>query len=443
MELLKLFKAKRIRTIVLILILFIIFIASLFIRNIVPSFYVFSIFFIILVFIFSQYLNFEYKLYILFALILFIFLFFIIVLKGRSGLAESFGNYIILLLAFSAVGYYLDRLRQKLEEKGKNKIYKTAFLYILFAFLILSVVIFIKDFYNDAEYAALIKKGILNSAEVVKSNYLRVFDKDRYYSKVNNATINSQTYEPHFVIGIDSPEQGSNLSGSATIKGFAIEAGSTNNTGIDRLEFFLDGKPGDGKYLGRYKAAFEGQEPTIELINNLYSNFYDRLPTKDELSFWSMNLEWHVISYYDVINIFKDNSKILDVSPNKEMYVTILYKVVLNREVDGEGLKFWIDKLSSGTSYQDVLNSILGSGEFSTLSDNYYNKIKTIKPDPCLVRKEIGDKYGKQFYLSGFSFIFDSTKFKNGEHSLYAYARSPVFGWDYAKINLTIDNDIN
>jgi hypothetical protein len=134
MELLKIFKAKRIWTIILTFLLFILFIISLFIRNIFPSFYVFSIFFIVLIFIFSQYLNFDHKLFILFALILFVFLFFLIFINGKSGLAESFGNYIILLLVFSVICFYLDNLKQILGKKGKADYIKLLFyqFYLLF-----------------------------------------------------------------------------------------------------------------------------------------------------------------------------------------------------------------------------------------------------------------------------------------------------------------------
>ena len=52
----------------------------------------------------------------------------------------------------------------------------------------------------------------------------------------------------------------------------------------------------------------------------------------------------------------------------------------------------------------------------------------------------MGDKYGKQFYLSGFDVSFDSTKFKNGDYELYVYAHSPLFGWDFEKVNICINN---
>ena len=440
MELLKLFKTKRIWTIILTFLLFILFITSLFIRNIVPSLYVFSIFFMVLVFIFSQYLNFDHKLFILFALILFIFFFFLII-KGDFASAQSFANYIILLLVFSAIGFYLDNLKQILEKKGKNRLYKTAFLSILVAFLVFSIFIFIKDFYNNIEYTAIIKKSVLNSAEAVKNNYLRVFNKDRYYNKVDSIVIDNKKYEEQIFIGIDYPEKDSNVSGRVAIKGWAVETNSVDNTGIDKIELFLDGKPGDGKFLGKYLIVYKEEAETLKLINNLYSNFYDRSPSKDELSFWAMNLEWNTMSYYDVINIFINNSKILEKNLGEEEYVSILYRIVLNREADEIGLKHWVEILSnSSANYNDVLYSFLNSDEFKVLSESYYKKVKIKEPDLDLVRRDVGNKYGKQFYLSGFSFVFDSTKFKNGEHTIYIYAHSPIFDWDYRTIDVDVKN---
>ena len=56
------------------------------------------------------------------------------------------------------------------------------------------------------------------------------------------------------------------------------------------------------------------------------------------------------------------------------------------------------------------------------------------------IRKDVGEKYGKQFYLSGFDVYLDSTKVENGKHTIYIYAHSPVFGWDYKALDIDIKN---
>ena len=57
-----------------------------------------------------------------------------------------------------------------------------------------------------------------------------------------------------------------------------------------------------------------------------------------------------------------------------------------------------------------------------------------------IFRKNVGEKYGTQFYPSGFNFKIDSTKYKNGKHTIYIYAHNPVFGWDYKTLTINIEN---
>jgi len=78
------------------------------------------------------------------------------------------------------------------------------------------------------------------------------------------------------------------------------------------------------------------------------------------------------------------------------------------------------------------------------LCRDYYNKISEYveytNVGINLPREDIGNSYGEQFKMSGFIFNFDSTKFKNGEHTIYVYAHSPYFGWDYISFNIYINN---
>ena len=134
---------------------------------------------------------------------------------------------------------------------------------------------------SNAEYATTVKKGILNSTDVIKNNYLRVFNKDEYYSNVNYVTIDNNKYEEMIIVEIDEPKKDSHVSGGVPIKGWAIEKNATNSTGIDRIEFFLDGKPGDGRFLGKYSQNYEGEAETVKIIKNLYLHFYNRFPSNE------------------------------------------------------------------------------------------------------------------------------------------------------------------
>ncbi len=56
---------------------------------------------------------------------------------------------------------------------------------------------------------------------------------------------------------------------------------------------------------------------------------------------------------------------------------------------------------------KSITDIFINSDEFKILSDNYYDSVLTRKGSLNIFRKEVGEKYGKQFYLSGFDFKFE------------------------------------
>ena len=353
-------------------------------------------------------------------------------------LIDSITFYIPCFFILSSLGFIYE---EKIEKRITFRKKKISYLCLFCVFSVLFIFLFISFNLEQPSIKIIINntKTIINNTKEVTN---RTFNKEEYYSKKEFEVIDGEKVKEKIIISAYSSQQGIPFPGKIKIKGWALEKNSKYDTGINRIEFFLDGKPGDGKYLGKFSQNYDTELETKKFIKNLYFNFYDRSPSKDELSFWAMNLEWNNMSYYDVANSIINSSKIFERKLQKEECIRILYKGALNREADGEGLKHWVKTLSNGdANYNDVLYSFLNSSEFKALSENYYKKVKIKEPDLDLVRRDVGDKHGKQFYLSGFSFVFNSTKFKNGEHNLYVYAHSPIFGWDYVKINLIINNN--
>src|SRR4030042_5359049 len=122
------------------LVFFVLLVISIISRGIFPEIYQISIFFAILIFIFSQYFDFEYKLLIGFALFLLIICLFLLIFKLDT-LAEYFANYVYGFLVLGIIGYFFDNLREKLKSKGTLKIFKIVFLSILILFLFASAFI--------------------------------------------------------------------------------------------------------------------------------------------------------------------------------------------------------------------------------------------------------------------------------------------------------------
>ena len=142
------------------------------------------------------------------------------------------------------------------------------------------------------------------------------------------------------------------------------------------------------------------------------------------------------MSYYDIAGNIINESNFMNRSLSDEDFTSTLYRGLLNRDWDGS----WADKLKTDLTRDGLLYVIINSIEFNKLSENYYKSISIKENDLDIIRRDVGEKYGKQFTLSGFSFDFDSTKFNNGKYSLYIYAHSPIFGWDYTKLKIQIEN---
>lgn len=439
MEILSYIKKNKIGLII-VNILFFLLVLSIIIRYSFPIFYPVSIFFVILIFILAQYFDLDCRCFVIFSFILISVCPFLLFFNLER-LAEYFANYMYAFLVFGIAGYFLDKFRLKLKIKKRIKIYRIIFLVFFLVFISISGILYYKDYKVENEgsrnYTKIVEKYSIKWANLTKKAYLKLFDKNLYY----NSLMTGNNRKKNIIIEIEKPPVGTKLSGVADIVGYAIEKNSNENTGIDEIEFFLDGMPWKGKNLGSFKQFYvKGNFNTVSLINDLYLNSIERLPSKEELNYWVTNLEWSIMKYSEVANIILNNKEFKDLNLSNDEFIKIIYRCLLKREFDQSGFNYWMDALNGGLDRASVINVFIDSEEFQSISNDYYSTILIRKEKLDIYRGKVGDEYGKQFYLSGFNFSFDSTKFKNGFHTIYVYARSPVFGWDYRTLIVNIEN---
>ncbi|MBA7655467.1 hypothetical protein ES703_63371 [subsurface metagenome] len=245
MKILKFIKEKKL-SLSIYLLFFAFLIISIVLRNINPEIYPVSIFLMILIFVLSQYFNFEYRYLIGSALVMLIACPFLLI-GGYEKLAEYFANYVYGFLVLGVVGYFLDNLREKVKKKGYFKIYKIIFLSIFIIFLVFYIFVGGKDY-------------IKTIPTEVKEIYMRTFHKEVYYSFKEEVSVNGEVLRGNIEIAIDNPQDGDDISGLFILEGWAIEHnGSIKDSVIDMIEIFLDGKPREGKFIGY-------TEPNVERI---------------------------------------------------------------------------------------------------------------------------------------------------------------------------------
>jgi hypothetical protein len=340
-------------------------------------------------------------------------------------LIDSITFYTPCFLILASLGFIYEEKIDKRITFSKKKI---SYLLLFLVFGALFICLFI-SFNLEAPST----KMIINNT---KGAISRTFYKEQYYSKKEIVIIGGEKLKEKITISANIADQDIPVSGKIIIDGWAMEKNSVYDTGIDRIEFFLDGKPGEGKYLGRFTENYTPQLETQRFIKNIYFNLYDRFPTMDELNFWSINLEYGYISYYEAASsiIYKYDFMGRDLSTRN--FLGRLFSGLLSRDWDGS----WVDEMENGLSREAILYTFINSEEFNKLSEDYYNGIVIKNSYLNVIKKDDGIKYGKQFLLSGFRFEFDSTVFQDGEHILYVYAHSPIFGWGHKTLIINLKN---
>ena len=403
--------------------LFIFLTVSLVLRNIKPELYPVSVFLMSLVFIFSQYFDFEYRYFIGFALVLLVACPFLLIAKYEI-LAEYFANYVYGFLVLGVIGYFLDNLREKLKKKGYFKIYKVIFLSV-FVLSLASGIFIYKDY--------IIKYPI--------NMYLSKFHKEVYYSKKDEVILDGEVLKEDIIIKIDNPEESSKVSGEVEIIGWAIERNSNEDSGIDEIEFFIDGKPGEGKCLGRVDNDMEIINPVIAgFVTNLCGKCYYEQPDSGDINYWVYKLQWGEVLYPDVVKIFFTSQEFKDRNLSNEDYLSSLYEGILNRKPDTTGFNTWISQLNSGLGRDVVLESFLASDEAKKIFKEYSSELKRNIVRGKFLMEDLAEVFGRQFIMGGFIFEFDSLEFENGKHTIYVYAHNQYFGWDSRSFEIYIDN---
>jgi len=421
MKLLKYLKEKKIGLFIYLL-LFAFLMFSLVLRIFNPLIYPISIFIMILIFIFSQYFDFEYTYLISLALLILICCPFLVT-SGNNKLAEYFVIYVYGFLVLGVAGYFLDNLRERLKKRDYFKIYRLVFLSLLILVLISPFVIY--------------REYIPKLPDIIKHA--------NYYIKKESVKLDDSQIVENIIITVENPIEDSQISGKIKISGWAIEGNSQDNSGIDRIEIFIDGKPGMGKNLNLANNDIEEEDsPAYNLVKRFYSQCYNQKPEDNTVNYWGTKLESGEVSITDVAKKFILSEEFKNRNLSNKAYIDLLYRVLLNREPDDKGYKYWSDRLSEGTNRNVVLYGFLKSIEYKGLCRSYYDKISKyleyMNVGINLPREDIGNSYGEQFNNSGFNFKFNSSMFDNGKHTIYVYAHNPYFGWNYVSFDIYIDN---
>ena len=109
------------------------------------------------------------------------------------------------------------------------------------------------------------------------------------------------------------------------------------------------------------------EDPVGDFVTRLYRLVLNRKPDQNGLLHWSNILKNKALTASEVVHEFFKSEEFLKRNIDDEMFVTIVYQTCLNRQPEQGGFKTWMNCLQNGLTRDFVLNGCLGSEEFSNI----------------------------------------------------------------------------
>ncbi len=106
-------------------------------------------------------------------------------------------------------------------------------------------------------------------------------------------------------------------------------------------------------------------------VERLYLLILDRVFDEKGRDYWVGELESGSKSASLVVKNFFHSKEFLDKNVSDERFVYLAYMSILDRAPDKEGASFWVSKLESNTTRDEILDSFLNSTEFQNLAKEY------------------------------------------------------------------------
>lgn len=131
-----------------------------------------------------------------------------------------------------------------------------------------------------------------------------------------------------------------------------------NTYGIDKGQ--VDLTEAKDQYFGATK-----------FVVRLYRTVLKREPESAGLDYWVELIGTNEITPYEAAERMVNSPEFINAKYSDEEYVDILYRAFLDREADYAGKEYWLEKLSSGISRNEVLRGFAYSPEFIGIAHSY------------------------------------------------------------------------
>ena len=123
----------------------------------------------------------------------------------------------------------------------------------------------------------------------------------------------------------------------------------------------------DVTYVNREQTNQYWIDGLNKFLDRLYYTGLGRATDPDGRFVWMNHIIYDGYTGADLVRGILFSPEFLDKNVTNEDFVKVVYRVILDREADADGLATWTAALASGQSRQSVIEGILGSVEWANM----------------------------------------------------------------------------
>lgn len=120
-----------------------------------------------------------------------------------------------------------------------------------------------------------------------------------------------------------------------------------------------------------YVKASEASQNAIAFATRLYTECLGREPEQEGLKYWSLGLTNHELTGTQAAKEFFYSAEYKNKNLGNSEYLDTLYKTFMGRDPETEGKAYWMEKLGSGMTRDEVFDSFSNSQEFTDICKDY------------------------------------------------------------------------
>jgi len=117
--------------------------------------------------------------------------------------------------------------------------------------------------------------------------------------------------------------------------------------------------------------AYDAADLREAFVERFYNLVLGRDADLGGVKYWTGELKAKRKSAEDIANGFFFSEEFIQKNVTNEEFVKIAYRTLLNREAENEGLNFWVGKLNNGYPRKDMILDFVYTPEFESLAKKY------------------------------------------------------------------------